>query len=115
MEITRMMTIAENDKVNIKQADCGKVYLNYDNARIYFNKGSFLKFLIEIDDWCIKNEKESDLDLIVKACCFSIKVKREDINNFVEAVHNAAYNIVPILNIYKEMNSNKEFFKYRIN
>ncbi|MGD8779152.1 MAG: hypothetical protein PVH88_09365 [Ignavibacteria bacterium] len=115
MEITRMMTIAENGKVNIKQTDCGQVYLYYDNVRIYFNKGAFLNFLIEVDNWCIKKENGQNSELMIKASRFSLKIKDEDIDTFIESVRTAAYNIIPVLSLYKKINSNNEFLKNRIN
>ncbi len=115
MEITRMMTIAENNNINIKQTDCGKIYLNYDNARIFFNKAAFLNFLIEIDDWCIRKEKDTNIELIVKACRFAMLVKDEDLKNFIKTVQEAAYNIIPILNEYRQLNSKSELFKSRVN
>lgn len=115
MEITRMVSIVENEKIYIKQTDCSKFCLNYDNVRIVFNKGAMLKFLIEVDDWCIKNQNNKNAELNFKAGRFTLNIKKKDMDEFLKAVNDTAYNLIPILKAFKQMNSGDVMFRNRMN
>lgn len=110
MEIIRKVTLVENEKIIIKQCEKGSIILSYDNARITFNKGAFLNFLITVEDWCIKNSDIIKSELIIKSCRFSFRIKPMDIPIFIKTLREASYEVIPILAFYRELNSKDQLF-----
>ena len=115
MENKKLVTIAEKGKVSIKETPCGKIYLVYDNASIFYKKETFLNFLIEMDNWRIKNESKQNCSLTVRVSRFTLCVKDEDIENFLDAVQEASYKVIPSLKLSKEILADETISGYMLN
>lgn len=115
MSINRRITIARKNKTILNEADNGKFFLHYDNIEIVFNRGAFLNFLIEMDGWQERKKKEILLDLNIITNRTIVRIKEEDINDFLEVVSIASYETVPILKMCKSIISSESLFQFQLN
>ena len=115
MENKKLVTIAEKGVISIKETPCGKIYLHYDNASIFYKKETFLNFLIEMDNWLIKNEGNENCRLIVRVSRFTLCIKDEDIQDFLDVIQEASYKVIPSLKLSKEIISGEMISGHMLN